>query len=50
MRDENTSWMEVAQKGVEAFIVRAMGHKVPFAMETVFSHWRDRGDGTFDRR
>lgn len=39
LRDENESWMAVAQKGVQAFVVQAMAHKVPFAMETVFSHW-----------
>lgn len=50
LRDENQSWMSVAQKGVEAFVVQAMSHKVPFAMETVFSHWKDRGDGTFESK
>jgi predicted ABC-type ATPase len=50
LRDQNRSWMQVAQKGVEAFVVQAMSHKVPFAMETVFSHWRDRGDGTFESK
>jgi len=50
LRDENTSWMQVAQSGVEAFVVQAMSRRVPFAMETVFSHWRDRGDGTFESK
>lgn len=50
LRDENTSWMQVAQRGVEAFVVQAMSHKVPFAMETVFSHWRPRGDGSFESK
>ena len=45
IRDLDPSWMEVAQKGVVAFVERAMDHKVPFAMETVFSHWRERADG-----
>lgn len=47
LRDDNEDWMKVAQKGVEAFVVQAMGHGVPFAMETVFSHWEDLGDGRF---
>jgi predicted ABC-type ATPase len=38
LRDEDESWMGVAQKGVEAFVAQAMGHKVPFAVETVFSY------------
>lgn len=40
IRDSNPSWMRVAQKGVEAFVAQAMIHQVPFAMETVFSHWK----------
>ncbi len=47
LRDTDESWMRVAQKGVEAFVVQAMVHRVPFAMETVFSHWKPRRDGTF---
>lgn len=45
LRDQNTSWMRVAQRGVEAFVVQAMAHKAPFAMETVFSDWRPQPDG-----
>jgi predicted ABC-type ATPase len=47
LRDTNLSWMRVAQKGVEAFVAQAILNSVPFAMETVFSHWVERGDGTF---
>ena len=50
LRDTNKSWMTVAQKGVEAFVAQAMSHGVPFAMETVFSHWRDVGDGKFESK
>jgi predicted ABC-type ATPase len=50
LRDTNLSWMSVAQKGVEAFVVQAMGAGVPFALETVFSHWRERGDGTVESK
>ena len=46
LRDTDDSWMRVAQKGVEAFVAQAMLNKVPFAMETVFSHWIERPDGT----
>lgn len=46
LRDSNESWMRVAQKGVEAFVAQAMLNKVPFAMETVFSYWSERPDGT----
>ncbi len=50
LRDENESWMSVAQKGIEAFVVHAMSHKVPFAMETVFSHWKERTDGSVESK
>ncbi|MBR8024574.1 toxin [Burkholderia cenocepacia] len=47
LRDTDEMWMAVAQKGVESFVAQAMAKKVPFAMETVFSYWQPRGDGTF---
>lgn len=50
LRDSDPSWMRVAQKGVEAFVAKAMIEKVPFAMETVFSHWRMREDGTVESK
>lgn len=46
LRDTDRGWMGVAQQGVAAFAGHAMGAKVPFAMETVFSHWEPRPDGT----
>jgi len=50
LRDTDQSWMRVAQKGVEAFVAQAMVHKVPFAMETVFSHWQVQDDGAVDSK
>jgi len=50
VRDTHEGWMKVAQKGVEAFVAQAMDKKVPFAMETVFSHWVDRGNGKFESK
>jgi predicted ABC-type ATPase len=46
LRDTDTNWMQVSQKGVEAFVGQAMARGVPFAMETVFSYWDERPDGT----
>ena len=46
LRDTDRGWMRVAQQGVQAFVSQAMGAKVPFAMETVFSYWEPRPDGT----
>jgi predicted ABC-type ATPase len=50
LRDTDESWMRVSQQGVQAFVGHAMNAKVPFAMETVFSHWKARPDGTFDSK
>jgi predicted ABC-type ATPase len=46
LRDTDTSWMQVSQRGVDAFIVQAMAAGVPFATETVLSDWRQQPDGT----
>lgn len=50
LRDTDESWMRVAQQGVQAFVGHAMNAKVPFAMETVFSHWHVREDGTVESK
>ncbi|MGP4753945.1 zeta toxin family protein [Agrobacterium pusense] len=50
LRDENDSWMRVAQQGVQAFVGHAMQANVPFAMETVFSHWIEHEDGSVDSK
>ncbi len=42
--------MAVAQQGVQAFVGHAMGAKVPFAMETVFSHWKASSDGKIESK
>ena len=50
LRDTDQGWMSVSQQGVQAFVGHAMNAKVPFAMETVFSHWRPRDDGTHESK
>ncbi len=45
LRDSDLGWMQVAQAGVKAFAAHAMQAKVPFAVETVFSHWDEQEDG-----
>jgi predicted ABC-type ATPase len=50
LRDHDASWMEVAQKGVEAFVAQAKLKQVPFAVETVFSYWQERPDGKIDSK
>lgn len=50
LRDTDQGWMAVAQRGVQAFVAHAMQAKVPFAMETVFSHWKENEDGTVESK
>lgn len=50
LRDTDLGWMQVAQAGVKAFAAHAMQAKVPFAVETVFSHWAERPDGTVESK
>lgn len=45
LRDTDAAWMEVAQRGVHAFVAEAQTKRVRFAMETVFSHWKVDGEG-----
>jgi len=50
LRDTDENWMKVAQKGVESFVAQAMFRGVPFAMETVFSHWHVNPDGSVESK
>lgn len=50
LRDTDLGWMQVAQSGVKAFAASAMQAKVPFALETVFSHWVVHDDGTTESK
>jgi predicted ABC-type ATPase len=50
IRDHDKGWMQVAQKGVDAFAAQAMMKKVPFAIETVFSHWKKSAQGRIESK
>ncbi|WP_274390758.1 zeta toxin family protein [Xanthomonas campestris] len=50
LRDTDENWMCVAQSGVQAFVAHAMAASVPFAMETVFSHWKEHADGRVESK
>ena len=50
LRDSHPLWLRVAQQGVASFVGHAMAAKVPFAMETVFSHERDLGNGRVETK
>jgi predicted ABC-type ATPase len=40
----------LSQQGVQAFVSVAMEKKLPFAFETVFSHWQLKSDGTVESK
>ena len=50
IRDNDESWMKIAQTGVQSFVAQALIQKVPFAMETVFSHWLTKDDGSIESK
>lgn len=50
LRDNDENWMEIAREGVQSFVVHAMSKQVPFAMETVFSHWEENPDGSINSK
>jgi predicted ABC-type ATPase len=47
LRDHDERWHSLSQQGVQAFTSLAVERKIPFAFETVFSHWERRDDGAF---
>lgn len=50
LRDEDQRWHELSQQGVMAFKRLVMAKQIPFAFETVFSHWVEREDGTIESK
>lgn len=50
LRDEDQRWHELSQQGVKAFKRLVMAKQIPFAFETVFSHWVERADGTVESK
>lgn len=50
LRDDDERWQRLSQEGVQAFTGLIMSKQMPFAFETVFSHWRRRPDGTIESK
>jgi predicted ABC-type ATPase len=50
LRDNDTRWQQLSQAGVLAFVSLVMERKMPFAFETVFSHWKKLPDGHFESK
>jgi predicted ABC-type ATPase len=45
LRDRDTRWQSLSQAGVQAFVSLVMEQQMPFALETVFSHWKELPGG-----
>jgi predicted ABC-type ATPase len=50
LRDEDERWQTLSQEGVRTFVSLIMERRIPFAFETVFSHWVPRADGTYESK
>ena len=50
LRDDDERWQLLSQEGVRAFISLVMEQRMPFAFETVFSHWKALPDGTHESK
>lgn len=46
-RDNDERWQRLSQQAVRAFTSLIMEQRLPFAFETVFSHWEPRADGGY---
>ncbi len=46
LRDQDRRWQKLAQDGVQLFMGLAMDLRIPFAFETVFSHFERQSDGS----
>jgi predicted ABC-type ATPase len=47
LRDEDARWHKLSQDGVGLFRQLIMAQRMPFAFETVFSHWKRSADGSW---
>lgn len=50
LRDDDDRWQRLSQQGVRAFKSLVMDERMPFAFETVFSHWKARPNGGYDSK
>ncbi len=50
LRDGDERWQRLSQEGVQLFMGLIMDKGLPFAFETVFSHYVKRADGSLDTK
>ncbi|MBL8217005.1 MAG: hypothetical protein JNK87_40170 [Bryobacterales bacterium] len=46
LRDEDERWQRLSQQSVQVFLELTMKYRLPFAFETVFSHFEAQPDGS----
>jgi len=49
-RDNDARWQRLSQEAVEAFVSLVVEKRMPFAVETVFSHWKPLGRDRFESK
>jgi predicted ABC-type ATPase len=50
LRDYDARWQLLSQAGVQAFVGLVMEREMPFAFETVFSHWKKLPNGRIESK
>jgi predicted ABC-type ATPase len=50
LRDNDERWQLLSQAGVLTFVALVMEQRMPFAFETVFSHWKRLADGSHESK
>ena len=50
LRDNDEKWQKISQSAVESLVREVLKQSVSFAYETVFSHLREREDGTVESK
>lgn len=50
LRDKDDRWQRLSQDAVRALVHLIMANRMPFATETVFSHWKEHEDGTVESK
>lgn len=50
LRDDDERWQILSQRGVRAYKSLVMEEAIPFAFETVFSHWKPRAEGGYESK
>jgi predicted ABC-type ATPase len=50
LRNNDERWARLSQEGVRAFRSLVMGERLPFAFETVFSHYLEHDDGRVETK